>query len=324
MVKRYLVALRAALVGVTLCAGAGAAFADAYPSKPIRLIVPFAAGGFTDQAARAMAKALSDDLKQPVIVDNRGGGGGRIGTEALARMAPDGYNLLLTNNGSLTYMAVTEKTLSYDPIKDFTPISELASFGLLLVVHPSVPAKNVADFIAYAKQNPGKLSFASSGPGSGLHFAGEMFKSMAGIEMTHVPYRGSGPGLLDVVANVCQVIFSGDAKPQVDAGKVRVLGTTSTVRDARLPDVPTIAEAGLPGYDMAAWIALLGPAGLPAEVRSRLATAVKNSLADEALKKQFAGMGMATVGSSPEKLVELIRKETAKLKTVAASSGIVP
>jgi tripartite-type tricarboxylate transporter receptor subunit TctC len=324
MLKTYEAVLRRVLVGVALCSGAAAALADTYPSKPIRLIVPFAAGGFTDQAARAMAKALSDDLKQPVIVDNKGGGGGRIGTEALARMAPDGYTLLLTNNGSLTYMAVTEKSLAYDPVKDFTPIAQLASFGLLMVVNPSVPAKNVSEFIAYAKQNPGKLSYASSGPGSGLHFAGEMFKSMAGIEMTHVPYRGSGPGLLDVVSNVCQVIFSGDAKPQVDAGKVRVLGTTSTVRDARLPNVPTIAEAGLPGYDMAAWIALLGPARLPADVRSRLAAAVKNGLADDALKTQFAGMGMVTVGGSPEKLLELMRTETAKLKTVAASSGITP
>jgi len=324
MAKKYEVALRSISMGVALAIGVGTAFADAYPTKPIRLIVPYAAGGFTDQAARAIAKALSDDLKQPVIVDNRGGGGGRIGADAVVRMTPDGYNLLLTTNGTHTYMAVTEKSLSYDPIKDFTPISELASYGLLMVINPTVPAKNVAEFIAYAKQNPGKLNYASSGPGSGLHFAGELFKSMAGIQMTHIPYRGSGPGLLDVVSNACQVIFSGEAKAHVDAGKVRLLGTTSAVRDGRFPNVPTIAEGGLTGYDVTAWVGLFGPPGLPADVRSRLSVAVKNILADEALKKQFTSMGMVPVGSSPQQLVEQIRTETAKLREVAASSGIVP
>lgn len=316
--------VRSVLMSVVLAVSAGTAFADAYPGKPIRLIVPYAAGGTTDQAARAIAKALSDDLKQPVIVENRGGGGGRIGADAVAKMPADGYNLLLTTNGTHTYMAVTEKSLSYDPIKDFTPISQVASYGLLMVVHPSVPAKNLAEFVAYAKQNPGKLSYASSGPGSGLHFAGEMFKAMAGVQMTHVPYRGSGPGLQDVVSNVCQVIFSGEAKPHVEAGKVRLLGTTMAVRDSRFPDVPTIAEGGLTGYDVTAWLGLFGPPGLPANVRSRLSAAVKNSLADEALKTQFASMGMVPLGSSPERLAEQIRTETARLKAVAASSGIVP
>lgn len=324
MVKNYPATLRSIFIGSALALVAGAVLADAYPVKPIRLIVPYAAGGPTDQAGRVIAKALSDELKQPVIVDNRGGGGGRIGADAVARMSPDGYNLLLTTNGTHTYMAVTEKSLSYDPIKDFTPVSQLASYGLLMVVNPSVPAKNVAEFIAYAKQNPDKLCFASSGPGSGLHFAGELFKSMAGIQMTHVPYRGSGPGLMDVVANVCQVIFSGEAKPHVDAGKVRALATTAAVRDVRFPNVPTVAESGLAGYDVTAWLGLFGPPGLPAAVRSRLSLAVRNALADEALKKQFASMGMVPVGSSPDQLVEQIRTETAKLRAVAVSSGIVP
>jgi len=324
MIKKCQAALRCVLVGVALSAGVGAAFADVYPGKPIRLVVPYAAGGPTDQAGRAIAKALSDDLKQPVIVENKGGAGGRIGADAVARMSPDGYNLLLTTNGTHTYMAVTEKSLSYDPIKDFTPISQLASYGLLMVVNPTVPAKNVAEFIAYARQNPGKLSYASSGPGSGLHFAGEVFKSMAGVQMTHVPYRGSAPGLQDVVSNVCQVIFTGEAKPHVDAGKVRALATTAAMRDARFPNVPTLAESGLTGYDVTAWLGLFGPPGLPADVRSRLSVAVGHILADESLKKQFAGMGMVPVGSSPEQLVEQIRTETAKLRAVAASSGIVP
>jgi tripartite-type tricarboxylate transporter receptor subunit TctC len=315
--------LRQALTGLAFALVACATQAQAWPSKPIRLIVPYAAGGFSDQASRAIGRALSDDLKQPVVIENRGGGGGRIGAEAITRMAPDGYNLLMTTNGTHTYMAVTEKSLSYDPVRDFTPISEIASYGLLMVVNPSVPAKNVQEFIAYAKANPGKLSYASSGPGSGLHFAGEVFKSMAGVDMTHVPYKGSGPGLLDVLSNVCQVIFAGEAKPHIDSGKVRFLGTTSARRDPRFPDVPTIAEGGLPGYDLTYWVGLFGPKGLPQEVRERLSLAVRNIMKDDELRKQFLGMGMVAVGSTPEQLVDKIRSETAALKAVADASGIV-
>jgi tripartite-type tricarboxylate transporter receptor subunit TctC len=317
-------AWRRVLTALLFGAVATAASADTWPSKPVRLIVPYAAGGFSDQAARAIGRALSDELKQPVVIDNRGGGGGRIGAEAVVRMPADGYNLLLTTNGTHTYMAVTEKSLSYDPIKDFTPVSEIASYGLLMVVNPAVPARNVQEFIAYAKANPGKLSYASSGPGSGLQFAGEVFKSMAGIEMTHVPYKGSGPGLLDVVAGVCQVIFAGEAKPFVDSGKVRLMGTTSARRDPRFPNQPTIAEAGVPGYDLTYWVGLFGPPGLPADVRARLSVAVKRILQDETLKAQFTNMGLVPVGSTPEQLVEQIRSETAKLKAVASSTGIVP
>lgn len=322
MVKTYGAALRL-LMGVALAAAAIASRAEGWPSRPIHLIVPYAAGGFSDQAARAIGRALSDDLKQPVVVDNRGGGGGRIGAEAVSRMVPDGYYLLLTTNGTHTYMAVTEKTLSYDPIKDFTPISEIASYGLLMVVNPSVPARNVQEFIAYAKAHPGTLSYASSGPGSGLHFAGEVFKSMAGIQMTHVPYKGSGPGLVDVMSNVCQVIFAGEAKPFVDAGKVRLLGTTSATRDPRFPGAPTLAEGGLPGYDLTYWVGLFGPPGLPAEIRNRLSLAVTHILQDDALKAQFNTLGLVPVGSTSEQLVEQIRTETARLKSMAQSTGIV-
>jgi tripartite-type tricarboxylate transporter receptor subunit TctC len=220
-------------------------------------------------------------------------------------------------------MAVTEKSLSYDPIKDFTPISEIASYGLLMVINPSIPAKNVPEFIAYAKANPGKLSFASSGPGSGLQFAGELFKSMTGIQMTHVPYKGSGPGLQAVIANECQVIFAGEAKPFVDAGKVRLMGTTSAARDPRFPNVPTIGEGGVPGYDLTYWVALFGPPGLPAEVRERLSLAVKHILQDKTLKAQFIDLGLVPVGSTPEQLVEQIRTETAKLRSVAQKTGII-
>jgi len=308
-------ALGAALACATLC---GAAHAQPYPAKPIRVIVPYAAGGFSDQATRAIAEAMTQELKQAFVIENRGGGGGRIGADAVAHMAPDGYSLLLTTNGTHTYMAVTEKNLSYDPIKDFTPISEIASYGLLMVVNPAVPATNLQEFIAYAKKNPGKLSYASSGPGSGLHFAGEVFKAMAGIDMVHVPYKGSGPGLVDVLANNCQVIFAGEAKPYIDAGRVRLLGTTSAVRDPRFPNMPTISEAGLPGYDLTYWIGFFGPPGLAPEVRIRLSQAVGAILREPALRKHFADMGLVPVGSSPDQLVEQIRSETKKLRAVAA------
>jgi len=188
-------ALMLTVSGATLCfLSASAALAQTYPTKPIRVIVPYAAGGFSDQSSRVIAEALAQELKQQFVIENRAGGGGRIGVDALSKMAPDGYSLLLTTNGTHTYMAVTEKSLSYDPIKDFTPISLIGSYGLLMVVNPAVPARTVGELIAYAKSNPGKLNYASSGPGSGLHFAGEVFKSMAGIDMVHVPYKAGRVG----------------------------------------------------------------------------------------------------------------------------------
>jgi tripartite-type tricarboxylate transporter receptor subunit TctC len=298
---------------------ASAAHSQSYPSKPIRVIVPYAAGGFSDQSSRIFAEALSQELKQALVIENRAGGGGRIGVDAVTKMAPDGYSLLLTTNGTHTYMAVTEKSLSYDPVKDFTPISLIGSYGLLMVINPAVPARTVGELIAYAKNNPGKLNYASSGPGSGLHFAGEVFKSMAGVDMVHVPYKGSGPGMLDVLAGNCQVIFAGEAKPYIDTGKVRLLGTTSATRDPRYPNTPTIGEAGLTGYDLTYWIGLFGPRGLPADIQLKLNAAVKKVLNDAGVRKHFLDMGLVPVGSSPEYLVEQIRTETEKLRAVAAS-----
>jgi tripartite-type tricarboxylate transporter receptor subunit TctC len=310
--------LRAFAAATVLAAGASAAHADGYPNKPIRVIVPYAVGGFSDQSSRIIAEALSQALKQPLVIENRPGGGGRIGVEAVTRMTPDGYQLLLTTNGTHTYMAVTEKSLSYDPIKDFTPVSLIGTYGLLMVTHPSLPARTVGEFIAYAKKNPGKINYASSGPGSGLHFAGEVFKSMAGIDMVHIPYKGSGPGMQDVMAGTCQVIFAGEAKPLIDAGKLRLLGTTSAVRDPRYPNMPTIAEAGLTGYDLTYWVGLFGPRGLPTEVQARLNAAVKTVLTDPNVRKRLSDMGMVVVGSTPEYLLQQIRTETEKLRAIAA------
>jgi len=293
--------------------------AQPYPNRPIKAVVPYAAGGFSDQASRIIAEAMSRNLGQNIVIENRAGGGGRIGSESITRATPDGYQLLLTTNGTHTYMAVVEKSLSYDPITDFTPISLVGKYGLLMVVNPAVPAKTLPEFLAYARDSKVQINYATSGMGSGLHFAGELFNAMGKVNMTHVPYKGSGPGMQDVLAGVCQVIFDGAAKPQIDAGKVRLLGTTSAVRDPRYPDVPTLSEGGLTGYDLTYWVGLFGPKGLPPEIQARLNASVKTALADPEVKRKLNGMGMTLVGSTPEQMVQEIRTETAKLRQIAAA-----
>ena len=290
-----------------------------YPSRAVKLILPYAAGGFTDQASRVVSDSLTRTLGQPFILESKAGGGGRIGAEYITKVAPDGYELLMTTNGTHTYMAVTEKNLSYDPIKDFTPISLIGTYGLLMVINPSIPAQNLGEFIKYARANPGRLNYATSGVGSGLHFAGELFKSMADVNMVHIPYKGSGPGMQDVIAGTCQVIFDGGAKPFVDAGKVRLLATTSGKRDPRYPQMPTMGEAALAGYDLTYWLGLLGPKGLPKEIQMKLNAAIKTALADPEVQAKLNGMGLNLVGSSPEALVADIKQETEKLRAIAAT-----
>jgi tripartite-type tricarboxylate transporter receptor subunit TctC len=293
--------------------------AQTYPNRPIKAVVPYAAGGFSDQASRIIAEAMSRNLGQNIVIDNRAGGGGRIGSESISKATPDGYQLLLTTNGTHTYMAVVEKSLSYDPVNDFTPISLVGKYGLLMVVNPAVPAKTLPEFLTYARDSKVQINYATSGMGSGLHFAGELFNAMGKVNMTHVPYKGSGPGMQDVLAGVCQVIFDGAAKPQIDAGKVRLLGTTSAVRDPRYPDVPTLSEGGLTGYDLTYWVGLFGPKGLPPDIQARLNASVKTALADPDVKRKLNGMGMTLVGSTPESMVQEIRSETVKLRQIAAA-----
>jgi len=317
--RRWLLLARHALVAACAIACSAGALAQGYPNRPIKMVVPYAAGGFSDQASRILAEGMSRALGQAIVIDNRAGGGGRIGSEVISRANPDGYQLLMTTNGTHTYMAVTEKNLSYDPVADFTPVSLVGSYGLLMVTHPSVPARNVQEFIAYARANSGKVNYASSGMGSGLHFAGELFNGMAKTNMVHVPYKGSGPGMQDVLAGVCQVIFDGAAKTQIDAGKVRFLGTTSAIRDPRFPDMPTLAEAGLPGYDLTYWVGLFGPKGMAPDIQARLNAAVRTVLAEPETQRKLTAMGMTLVGSTPEQLVREIRTETDKLRQIAAA-----
>jgi tripartite-type tricarboxylate transporter receptor subunit TctC len=310
------------LLALAIVLASAAAHGQSYPSKPVRVIVPYAAGGFSDLSSRLVMERMSKLLGQPMIVEPRPGGGGRVGASEIARAPADGYQLLYTTNGTHTYMAVTEKSLSYDPLADFTPIAQIGVYGLLMAVHPSVPANDLAEFIAYAKRNPGKVNYASSGLGSGIHFAGELFNVLAGVDMVHIPYKGSAPALQAVIAGDCQVTFDGAAKPFIDSGKVRFLGTTSARRDPRFPDARTIAEGGLPGYDLTYWLALFGPARLPADIQQKLNAALNSALADETLRRRLAEMGVVPVGGAPEVLPRQIRAETEALRRIAANARL--
>ena len=293
-----------------------------YPTGPVRVIVPYAAGGFSDISSRFLAERVSRVLGQPWVLESRPGGGGRIGAELIARAPADGYYLLYTTNGTHTYMPVTEKNLSYDPIRDFTPISLVGIYGLQMVVHPSVPANTITEFIDYARRNPGRINYATSGTGSGVHFAGELMKMLGRVDMVHVPYKGTAPAMQDVIAGVCQVTFDGAAKPFIDSGKVRFLGTTSRSRDPRYPATPTIAESGLSGFDLTYWIGVFGPPGLPPAIQMKVNAAINTAIADDDFKARFSGLGITTVGGSPEAVPAQIRTETAALRKIASEARL--
>ena len=311
---------------VIWCAAAAAvafgAQAQVYPSKPIRVIVPYAAGGFSDLSGRIVSERMARVLGQPLVIEARPGGGGRIGADQIAKASSDGYQLLYTTNGTHTYMTVTEKGLPYDAIRDFTPISLVGEYGLQMVVNPAVPATTVKELIAHAKKNPGKVNYASSGMGSGIHFAGELFNVLAGVDMVHVPYKGSGPAMQDVIAGVCQITFDGAAKPFIDAGKVRFLGTTSERRDPRFPHAPTIAEGGVPGFDLTYWTAFFAPAGLAPAIQAQLNAALNAALADETVTKRLGEMGLVLVGGSPDRLEQRIRGDIEALRKIAADAKL--
>jgi tripartite-type tricarboxylate transporter receptor subunit TctC len=296
--------------------------AQTFPVKPIRIVVPFAAGGGVDAAARVLAQKLSDAFGQPVLVDNRGGAGGSIGTEAVARAAGDGYTLLHTTNGHIT--APSLQKLSWDPIKDFEAVSQIAAFPFLLVAHPSVPAKNLAELIALAKQSPGKMSYGSSGQGGPLHLGMELFKSMAGVDIVHVPYKGNGPLAAALLAGEVQVAMDSGAVtiPNVRAGKFRGYAVTGLTRSTIIPELPTMAEAGLPGYDYQGWHGLLAPAGTPREVVARLNTEMIRILALPDVRERFTGLGYEAVSGSPAQFGTLIANDLVKIRRIIQTAGI--
>jgi tripartite-type tricarboxylate transporter receptor subunit TctC len=297
--------------------------APAYPTKPVRIVVPFPAGGATDILARAVAQKLSDTWGQAFVVDNRPGAGGNIGSELVAKSAPDGYTLEMGTVGTHAINASLYAKMPYDHVKDFAPIILVAGVPNVLVVHPSVPVNSVQELVAYAKANPGKLNFASSGSGTSIHLSGELFKVMAGVQMTHVPYKGSAPALSDLLGGQVQLMFDNlpPSLPQIKAGKLRALGVTSVARAPALPDTPTIAESGLPGFDASSWFGLLAPAGTPPAVIAKLNTEIAKWLVTPEAREKLIAIGANIAGGTPEDFARHIQAETAKWAKVVKESG---
>jgi tripartite-type tricarboxylate transporter receptor subunit TctC len=299
--------------------------AQDYPARQITLIAPWPAGGAVDALCRAVAPHLSDRLGKSVVVENRPGAGSVIGTAAGAKAAPDGYTIVMAGSGSLAISATLYKKLPYDPVKDLVPLVLAGKIPFFLVVNPSLPVHSVAELVAYAKENPGKLTYASGGPGSPHHLYAELLKSMTGIEMTHVPYKGSAPALTDVVAGHVPLLFSDPvpALPLIREGKVRVLGVSTKTRSPSAPDIPPIAEAGVPGFDAAGWGVFSVPAGTRKEVVGKLQTALAAVVALPDVQQQIINLGMIPSGiSSPEDLERFIGSEIARWGKVVAQAGL--
>jgi tripartite-type tricarboxylate transporter receptor subunit TctC len=321
LAKRRALVLAAA--GALAIAPFAAQAQAAFPSKALTIIVPFSAGGTTDILARVVGQYMAKDLGQPVIIDNRAGAGGNIGAQMVARAAPDGYTLLMGTVGTHAINQSLYKKMAFDPIKDFAPLTRVALVPNLLVANPSQPYKNVKELIAYAKANPGKVTFASSGSGTSIHLSGEMFSQMAGVDMQHIPYKGSAPALTDLLGGQTAIMF--DNMPSVighvKAGKLRPLAVTTPQRSPALPDVPTVAEAGVPGYSATSWFGLLAPANTPAPVIAKLNASILKALADPEVKKKMAEQGAEPHGEKPEQFAEFIRSETAKWGQTVKKSG---
>ncbi len=311
------------ILGVLLCALAPGAFAQAFPNHAIRLVVPFPAGGTTDILARDVAKQLTETLGQAVVVDNRPGAGGNIGADIVAKAAPDGYTLLMGTVGTHAINPSLYAKMPYDHVKDFTPVVLVAGVPNVLVVNPSVPVNTVADLIKLAKAKPGSINFASSGSGTSIHLSGELFKTMAGVDMTHVPYKGSSPALTDLMGGQVQIMFDNlpSSLPLIKSGKLRAVAVTSLKRAPALPDVPTIAESGLPGFEASSWFGILAPAGTPAPIVARLNAEVNKWLQSPQAKQQLLTQGAEPAGGPPETFVAHIRAETEKWAKVVKASG---
>ena len=313
------------MTAAAIALGPTAAVAQTFPSKPIRLIVPFVAGGGGDGAARPLAQALGARLEQQVIVDNRGGAGGVIGMDIAAKAAPDGYTLLLSTAG-FTAMPALHKKLPFDPVRDFTGVIVAESGIYVLVVHPSVPFKSVKEFIAYAKANPGRVNFASAGTGSTIHLAGELFKSMAQVNIIHVPYKGAGPALTDVIGGQVQTMFASGLNilPLVKSGKLRALAVTTAHRSKLAPELPTIAESGLAGFELAGWYGLVAPIHTPAAIVQKLNAEANRALQLPDLVERLQLQGLEPVGGTPEQATALIKTDVARWSKVTREAGITP
>ena len=299
--------------------------AQSYPSKPVRMIIPFSAGGAADVPGRIVMQKLGEALKQQVIVENRPGAGSTIGAETAAKAAPDGYTIFMISNTHFVSAALHKK-LAYDSLNDFTPVTQITSAPNVLVVHPSLPVKSVKELIALAKAKPGQIDYASSGNGSTQHLTGALFASMAGINMTHIPYRGSGPVTSDLLGGQVMVAFPGIAGmlPHIKSGKLRPLGVTGSKRSAELPAVPTIAEAGVKGYEMVAWFGVATPKGLPRDIQMKLHGELLRVLKTPDMSRSLQNVGQEPAWQdTPEKFLEFMKVEAAKWAKVVKASGAV-
>lgn len=297
--------------------------AQTYPSAPLRIVVPFPPGGGTDILSRIIAQKLNEAWGQSVVVENRAGAGGTIGSAFVAKSAADGYTILVMPAGIAAHASLYKK-LPYDPTRDLAPVSHLASGPLVLVVHPSVPAKSIKEFIALAKKHPGEINFGSAGSGTLPHLSAELFNSMSGIKMVHVPYKGAGAAVTDLLAGRVPVYFMNilQSLSLIKAGKLRALGVTTPKRSPIAPDIPAIAEAGLPGYDMTNWYGMFVPAQTPREVIAKLNREVARILRTPELEKRMAGDGMVVVASTPEQFREFFARESQKFARVIETAGI--
>lgn len=296
----------------------------AYPDRPVRIVVPFTPGGVTDVLARVLAGKLAEQMKQPFVVDNKGGAGGILGTDAVAKTAPDGYTLLVTNTIQTTNPAIYRK-LPYDAERDFIPVALVSDpSGLVLVANASVPAKSVAELVQLAKQRPNEISYGTPGVGSAMHMAGEMFNSTAGVKLLHVPYKGMSQALNDVLGGQVMLTFQapGVVAPHVQSGKLRALGQTGSTRSSVFPDVPTLAEAGLDGYYVAGWFGLFAPAGTPPEIVRRLADESVKAMNDPAIRDKLTQMGASPPTMTQEQFAAFVKAEAARATSVAKKAGI--
>src|SRR5215468_8168815 len=313
----------ALVAGAALVCSAPAARAADYPTRPITLMIGFAPGGPSDVMARIITRKMEEILKQPFVIENRAGAGGSIAGAAVARAAPDGYTVLLATGSLLAINVSLYRNLGYDPEKDFEPITLVGTQTNVLYLHPTFPAQTLGELITYAKANPGKLAFGSGGNGTPAHLAGEMLKIEAKIDMTHVPFRGTGPALQNVIAGHVPMAFNPPPPllPHIQSGAIRAIAVTTLKRTAALPDVPTIAERGFPGFDATTWHALVAPAGTPKEVVDALHRAAIGSLNDPETHKALTELGVDVVGSTPEELRDYIKSEIPKWATIVKASG---
>jgi tripartite-type tricarboxylate transporter receptor subunit TctC len=316
-------ALLRVLVFVLCAAMPMAALSQAYPTKPIRLVVPFPAAGTTDILARAIAQKLSEALGQQVVVDNRPGAGGNIGSDLVAKSAPDGYTLLMGTVGTHAINVSLYAKMPYDAVKDFTPVVLVAGVPNVLVVNPALPVKTVGDLIKLAKDKPGTINFASSGNGTSIHLSGELFKSMTGVQMAHIPYKGSAPALTDLIGGQVQIMFDNlpSSMAHIKGGRLRAIAVTSAKRAPALPDIPTIAESGVPGFEASSWFGILAPAGTPREIVLRINAEANKALQSGEMKEKLLAQGAEAVGNSPEFFADHIRSETIKWAKVVKESG---